>query len=111
MGAYSLRRLRLLALCLAFASFTGCTVYDSSLLAGSEDTARDSEHSAASPDGGSGRSLDPVIGAANEESESGAANAPEDSRGTVVVTIDGIAVQAYPVPDGMHCWPPGHRTG
>jgi len=96
MGAYSRRRLRLLALCFTFASFTGCTVYDSSLLAGSEDTARDSEHSAVSPDGGSGQSLDPVIGAANGESEGGAATEPEDSTGAVAVTIDGAISESDP---------------
>jgi hypothetical protein len=62
MQAGTQRWLPVLTLCLVVASFTGCAVYDSSLLAVSEDTPRDSEHSGASPDGGSGRSLEQVIG-------------------------------------------------
>ena len=81
------RRLLWLTLWLVIAYVTGCTVYDSSLLAGREDTARDSEHSTVAPDGGSGRSLDPVIGATN-----GAETESDDSTDTGAVTIDGAVV-------------------
>src|SRR6185436_8255717 len=95
MGAGS-QRWRL-GLCLGFlvVSPTSCTVYDSSLLVVSEDTSRDSEHSGVSPDGGSGRSLSPVIGTTSGEADGGV-TLQEDSTDAVLVTIDGAIVETDP---------------
>jgi hypothetical protein len=70
---------------------TSCTVYDSSLLAASEDVPRDSEHSGALPDGGSGQSL-VLTGGGSGEHDSGNAPAAEDSNGAVQVTVDDATV-------------------
>jgi hypothetical protein len=71
-----------------------CTVYDSSLLAVSEDISRDSEHSGVSPDGSSGQSLEPMIGTAVDAG--GVPAVANDSTGAVLVTIDGAIVESDP---------------